>query len=75
MFLCGSIVLFAVLLGQYFDPPKQDAWIRSISDSWMWYVGDWLMIIGACAALMGFMLGYLTSFSTDTQVAPAALPK
>lgn len=75
MFLCGSIVLFAVLLGQYFDPPKQDARIRSISDSWMWSAGDGLIIIGACVALMGFVGGYLTSVSTDPQLTSAVLPE
>jgi hypothetical protein len=75
MFLCGSIVLVAVLLGQYLDPPQQDERIRSISDSWMWSAGDRLMIIGACIALMGFVGGYLTSVSTDPQLTPVVLPK
>jgi hypothetical protein len=75
MFVCGSIVLFVVLLGQYFDPTQQDARIRSISDSWMWSAGDGLMIIGACAALVGFVGGYLTSVSTDPQLTPAVLPE
>jgi hypothetical protein len=40
MFVCGSLMLFAVTLGRYLEPPQPDAWIRYISDSWMWFVGD-----------------------------------
>jgi hypothetical protein len=75
VFLCGGIVLFAVLLGQYFDPAQPGARIRSMSESWMWSVGDWLMIAGACVALMGFVGGWLTSVSTDPQLTPAIPPE
>jgi len=75
MFLCGSIVLFAVLLGQCFDPLKQDAQIRLTTDSLMWSAGDGLMIIGACVALMGFVGEYLTAASTDPQLTPAVVPQ
>jgi hypothetical protein len=75
MFVSGGIVLFAVLLGQYFDPLKQDARIRLMTESWMWSAGDGLMIIGACIALMGFVGGYLTSESTDPQVTLAVFPQ
>jgi heme/copper-type cytochrome/quinol oxidase subunit 3 len=75
MFLCGSIVLFAVLLGQYFDPSKQDVRVRSLSDWWMRSAGDGLMIIGACVALIGFVNGYLASLSTGPQLTPTALPE
>jgi len=30
MFLSGGMLLFAVMLGQYFDPPQPGSWIRSI---------------------------------------------
>jgi hypothetical protein len=75
MFVCGGIVLFAVLLGQYFDPLKQEARIRLTTESLMWSVGDWLMMIGACVALMGFVGGYLTAASTDPQLTPAVVPQ
>ena len=75
MFVCGGIVLFAVLRGQYFDPLKQNARIRLTIESLMWSAGDGLMIIGACAALVGFVGGYLTSVSTDPQLTPAVLPE
>jgi hypothetical protein len=74
MFASGGILLLAVLLGQYFDPLKQDARIRLMTESWMWSAGDGLMIIGACVALMGFVGGYLTSASSDPQLTPAVLP-
>jgi len=32
MFVSGGMLLFAVALGQYFDPPQPSAWIRSIFD-------------------------------------------
>jgi hypothetical protein len=75
MFVSGGIVLFAVLLGQYFDPLKQDARIRSMTESWMWSAGDGLMIIGACVALIGLVGGYLTSVSTDLQLTAAVPPQ
>ena len=75
MFVCGGMVLFAVLLGQYFDPLNQDGRIRLTIESLMWSAGDGLMIIGACVALMGFVGGYLTSVSTDPQLTPAVLPE
>ena len=68
MFVCGSIVLFAVKLGQYFDPPQPDAWIRLIAESWMRSGGDGLMVAGACLALLGIAVGYLT-VTTDPQMA------
>ena len=68
MFVSGGMLLFAVALGQYFDPPQPGAWIRSIFDSWMWSTGDVLMIGGACLALVGIVVGYLT-FSTDSEMA------
>ena len=74
MFVCGSIVLFAIMLGQYFDPPQPDAWIRSIAESWMWSVGDGLMVAGACLALMGFVVGYLT-VTTDPHMARIFFPE
>jgi hypothetical protein len=61
MFVCGSLMLFAVTLGRYLEPPQPDAWIRYISDSWMWFVGDGLMLVGALCAVMGIFLGYLVS--------------
>ena len=61
VFVCGSLVLFAVALGGYLDPPRPDQWIRTISDQWMWSVGDGLMLAGACLAVLGMFLGYLTS--------------
>jgi hypothetical protein len=69
MFVSGGMLLFAVALGQYFDPPQPGAWIRSIFDSWMWSTGDVLMIGGACLALVGIVVGYLT-FSTDSEANP-----
>jgi hypothetical protein len=68
MFVCGSIVLFAVKLGQYFDPPPPDAWIRLIAESWVRSGGDGLMVAGACLALLGIAVGYLT-VTTDPQMA------
>lgn len=68
MFVCGSIVLFAVKLGQHFDPPQPDAWIRLIAESWMRSGGDGLMVAGACLALLGIAVGYLT-VTTDPQMA------
>jgi hypothetical protein len=64
MFVCRSIVLFAAKLG---DPPQRGAWIRPMSDSWMWSAGDGLMVSGACLALMAMIVGYLTS--VDMQAA------
>ena len=59
MFICGSLMLFAVTLGRYLDPPQSDASIRIICDSWIWFVGDGLMLLGAFVALIGTFLGYL----------------
>jgi hypothetical protein len=61
MFVCGGLVLFAVTLGRYLDPPQPNEWIRSISDSWLWSIGDGLMLAGACLAELGMFLGYLAS--------------
>jgi hypothetical protein len=69
MFICGGMVVFAVMLGRFFDPPEPDAWIRIIIDSWMRSVGDGLMIIGACVALIGI------AASTNQQIAGALLPQ
>jgi hypothetical protein len=60
------------MLGQYFDPPQPDAWIRFIAESWMRSVGDGLMVAGACLALMGIVVGHLT-VTTDPQMAGAFL--
>jgi hypothetical protein len=57
MFVSGGFVLFAVTLGRYLDPPQPDERIRSISDSWMWAIGDGLMLAGACLAVLGMLLG------------------
>ena len=59
IFICGSLMLFAVTLGRYLDPPQSDASIRIICDSWIWFVGDGLMLLGAFVALIGIFLGYL----------------
>lgn len=61
MFVGGGLVLFAVTLGRYLDPPQPNEWIRSISDSWLWSIGDGLMLGGACLAELGMFLGYLAS--------------
>ena len=41
MFVGGGLVLFAVTIGRYLDPPRPNEWIRSVSDSvdmvyWRW---------------------------------------
>jgi hypothetical protein len=59
IFICGSLMLFAVALGRYLEPPQADASIRIICDSWIWFVGDGLMLLGAFVALIGIFLGYL----------------
>ena len=59
IFICGSLMLFAVALGRYLEPPQSDASIRIICDSWIWFVGDGLMLLGAFVALIGTFLGYL----------------
>ena len=59
MFICGSLMLFAFTLGRYLEPPQSDASIRIICDSWIWFVGDGLMLLGAFVALIGIFLGYL----------------
>ena len=59
MFICGSLMLFSVTLGCYLEPPQSDASIRIICDSWIWFVGDGLMLLGAFVALIGIFLGYL----------------
>ena len=59
MFVYGGVVLFTVLLNQYFDPLKQDARLRFMTESCMWSAGDGLMIIGACPALIGIVGEYL----------------
>ena len=61
MFICGSLMLFAVTLGRYLDPPQSDASIRIICDSWMWFVGDGLMLVSAFVAVMAILGGYLVS--------------
>jgi hypothetical protein len=61
MFICGSLMLFAVTLGRYLDPPPSDASIRIICDSWMWFVGDGLMLVSAFVAVMAIVSGYLVS--------------
>ena len=61
MFICGSLMLFAVTLGRYLDPPQSDASIRIICDSWMWFVGDGLMLVSAFVAVMAIVSGYLVS--------------
>ena len=61
MFICGSLMLFAVTLGRYLDPPQSDASIRIICDSWIWFVGDGLMLVGAFIAVMAILGGYLVS--------------
>ena len=61
IFICGSLMLFAVTLGRYLDPPQSDASIRIICDSWMWFVGDGLMLVSAFVAVMAILGGYLVS--------------
>ena len=61
MFICGSLMLFAVTLGRHLDPPQSDASIRIICDSWMWFVGDGLMLVSAFVAVMAILGGYLVS--------------
>jgi len=61
MFICGSLMLFAVTLGRYLDPPQSDASIRIICDSWMWFVGDGLMLVSAFVAVIAILGGYLLS--------------
>jgi hypothetical protein len=61
IFVCGSFALFAVTLSRCLDPPRPDEWIRSFSDSWIWSIGDGLMLIGACLAVSGMFFGYLIS--------------
>ena len=61
MFICGSLMLFAVTLGRYLDPPQSDASIRIICGSWMWFVGDGLMLVSAFVAVMAILGGYLVS--------------
>ena len=61
MFICGSLMLFAVTLGRYLDPPQSDASIRITCDSWMWFVGDGLMLVSAFVAVMAILGGYLVS--------------
>jgi hypothetical protein len=61
MFVCGSLMLFAVTLGRYLDPPQSDASIRIICDSWIWVVGDGLMLVGAFVAVLAILGGYLMS--------------
>jgi len=59
MFICGSLMLFAVTLGRHLEPPHSEASIRIICDSWIWVVGDVLMLLGAFFAVIGIFLGYL----------------
>ena len=59
IFICGSLMLFAVALGRYLELPQSDASIRIICDSWIWFVGDRLMLVGAFFAIIGIFLGYL----------------
>ena len=59
MFICGSLMLFAVALGRYLEPPQSDESIRIFCDSWIWFVGDGLMLLGAFFAVMGIFIGYL----------------
>ena len=61
IFICGSLMLFAVALGRYLEPPQADASIRIICDSWIWFVGDGLMLVGAFVAVMAILGGYLIS--------------
>ena len=68
MFLSGGMLLFAVMLGQYFDPPQPGSWIRSIFDSWMWSAGDVLMVSGACLALVGIAVGALAETPIPTRM-------
>jgi hypothetical protein len=60
IFLCGSLLLFAVKLGQYLDPPRPDQRIRANCDLWMQSIADKLIIAGASASLVGIVVGYLT---------------
>ena len=61
MFICGSLMLFAVTLGRHLDPPQSDALIRIICDLWIWFVGDGLMLVGAFVAILAILGGYLMS--------------
>ena len=61
MFICGSLILLAVTVGRYLEPPQSDASIRIICDSWMWFVGDGLMLVSAFVAVMAILGGYLVS--------------
>lgn len=61
MFVGGGLVLFAVTIGRYLDPPRPNEWIRSVSNSWIWFIGDGLMLVGACLAVLGMFLCYLAS--------------
>ena len=61
IFICGSLMLFAVALGRYLEPPQSDATIRIICDSWIWFVGDGLMLVSAFVAVMAILGGYLVS--------------
>jgi len=64
-FVCGSFALFAVTLSRCLDPSKPDEWVQSLSDTWIWSIGDRMMLIGACLAVSGMFFGYLTSMRTE----------
>jgi hypothetical protein len=59
IFLCGSLLLFSVKLGQYLDPPRPDQCIRVNCDSWMQSIADKLILAGVSLALIGIVVGYL----------------
>ena len=59
MFICGSLMLFAVTVGRHLEPPQSDASIRTVCDSWIWFLGDGLMLLGAFFAVIAMFIGYL----------------
>jgi hypothetical protein len=61
MFICGSLILLAVTVGRYLEPPQSDASIRIICDSWIWFIGDGLMLVSAFVAITAIFGGYLVS--------------
>ncbi len=53
LFIGGGFLLFAISAGRYLDPPQANEKVRALVDSWIWSIGDGMMIAGACLALLG----------------------
>ncbi len=71
MFIGGGFLLFAISASRYLDPPQKNEKIRVLVDSWMWSIGDGMMIAGACVALLGMAgdfahLYYMRTLMSDT---------